>query len=73
MEVKRLQKGDYEIVVHVIECRNLKSDGTIDPVCQVQVMEQRKTTIIHRELSFDKIHDIVCFFDSNVFAICNVK
>ena len=52
---KRLEKGDYVIQVHIIEARELKArdaGDTSDPVCEVQVMGQKKSTAIHKELSF---------------------
>ena len=52
--MKRLEKGDYVIQVHIIEARELKArdaGDTSDPVCEVEVMGQKKSSAIHKELS----------------------
>jgi len=50
---KKLPKGDYTIQVHIIEARDLKprdAGDTSDPVCEVTVMDLKKSTQIHKEM-----------------------
>lgn len=63
MEVKA---GDYQVQVHIIECRDLKgenSDGTSDPVVYVEVFKQKQNTTV-------KYSCTSCVFDELLIFDC---
>ena len=61
----QLVSGDYQVQVHVIECRNLKGEdlnGSCDPVVQVEVLGERQSTSIKEQMR-DPVFDEVLFFN----------
>ena len=65
-----VKNGDYQIQVHIIECRDLKGenmDGTSDPVVFVETFKQKQNTTV-------KYSCTSCVFDELlIFDIKNVE
>eukprot|EP00027_Filamoeba_sp_ATCC50430_P012373 CAMPEP_0168566368 /NCGR_PEP_ID=MMETSP0413-20121227/14383_1 /TAXON_ID=136452 /ORGANISM="Filamoeba nolandi, Strain NC-AS-23-1" /LENGTH=1321 /DNA_ID=CAMNT_0008598385 /DNA_START=51 /DNA_END=4013 /DNA_ORIENTATION=- len=61
---------DFQVRVHVIECRDLQprdSNGMSDPVCFVNVSGQKKNTIVHKKTT-SCTFDHLMFFELNMMA-----
>ena len=71
-ELERLKNavvppGDYQIQVHIIECRDIKPedlDGLSDPVAYVTCFDEDRHTSVHRQCTG-------CTFDQTLFF--NIK
>jgi len=69
---RRLQKGDYTIQVHIIECKDLGDQGedkkqeapqTFDPVAVVEVMGKKQHSKVPETATRDSIFDEVFVFE----------
>ena len=61
----KVEDGDYQVQVHVIECRDLKAEdlkGTSDPVVFVEIGGKKQNTAVHKE-TLGCVFDEVMFFN----------
>ena len=60
-----IKEGEYQIQVHIIECRDLKGenmDGTSDPVVYVDTFGQKQNTTVQYSCT-SCVFDELCIFD----------
>eukprot|EP00736_Rhodelphis_marinus_P008914 Rmarinus@m.15525 len=68
VEPDPIKAGEYQIQVHVIEAKDLKgrdSSGMSDPVTVVEIMGQRRSTVIKKE-TLSCIWNQLLFFDFHI-------
>ena len=61
----KMVNGDYQVQVHIIECRDLAGEdasGSCDPVITVTVLDQSQTTSIKEQVR-DVVFDELLFFN----------
>lgn len=64
-----IKDGDYQIQVHIIECRDLKGenmDGTSDPVVYVETFGQKQNTTVQYSCTSCVFDELLIFDQKNV-------
>lgn len=64
-----IKDGDYQIQVHIIECRDLKAenaDGTSDPIVFVECFGQKRNTIVIKQCTSCVFDELFIFNMKNI-------
>lgn len=74
-EQREIRRGDYQVQVHVIECRDLKArdaSGTSDPVAVVKVMGKTQSTP-KKKKALSCMWDHLCIFECPGLEVDDVE